>query len=125
MDLLEQLAEARIRQAQSDGEFDNLAGAGLPLQPEPDELLDPSLRVAYRILKNSGFVPPEVAQRQQIGNIESLLQHISDPAKRKPLIAELFALLTQVDGSLTLCTGSRAQYYRQLLERLGDSKPVI
>ena len=62
MDLLDQLAESRIRDAQARGEFDHLEGSGQPLPVESDVLIDPSLRVAYRILKNSGFVPPEVAQ---------------------------------------------------------------
>jgi len=125
VNLLDQVAEARIREAQSDGEFDNLAGAGQPLQLDSDELVEPSLRVAYRILKNSGFVPAEVLQRQQIGNIESLLQQVSDPAKRKPLIAQLLRQLAQIDT--TLCADSRAHYYCQLLDRLaagnnGDSE---
>ena len=123
MNLLDQVAEARIREAQSQGEFDNLVGSGQPLQLDADELVEPSLRVAYRILKNSGFVPAEVLQRQQIGNLEALLQQVADPAKRKPLIAELLKQLAQLDT--TCCADSRAQYFNKLLDRLGGSEPAL
>lgn len=124
MELLDQVAEARIREAQSQGEFDNLPGAGQPIKLDADELVDPSLRVAYRILKNSGFVPAEVVQRQQIGNIEALLQQVSDPDKREALIAELLRQLAGLDTT-HLCVGSRAQYIRQLFDRLAGRDRVI
>lgn len=119
MDLLNQLAESRIRDAQARGEFDDLDGCGQPLPVESDVLIDPSLRVAYRILKNSGFVPPEVAQRQRVGNIEALLQQVSDPAKRKPLIAQLLQELARLDNPDSGRADGRAAYYREIVDRLG------
>jgi len=98
VDLLDQLVERRIRDAQARGEFDDLEGSGQPLPVEPDVLIDSSLRVAYRILKNSGFVPPEVAQRQRVGNIETLLQQVSGPEKRKPLIARVLKELARLEN---------------------------
>lgn len=125
MNLLEQLAESRIREAQSNGELENLAGSGQPLRLDSDELVDPSLRVAYRILKNAGFVPAEVAQRQQIGSIEALLQQVSDPLKRKPLIDQLLQKLSGLDSPTVMRADSRAHYYRQLLERLSATKQQL
>lgn len=58
--MLDDLVERRIREAQSRGEFDNLPGQGRPLALEDDALIPEDVRVAYRILKNAGFVPPEV-----------------------------------------------------------------
>jgi len=119
MDLLDQLAESRIRDAQARGESDDLDGYGEPLPVESDVLIDPSLRVAYRILRNSGFVPPEVLQRQRVGNIEALLQQVSDPAKRKPLIAQLLLELAQMDNPDSVRADGRAAYYREIVDRLG------
>jgi len=42
----------------SRGDFDGLPGAGRPLVLDDDPLVPEDLRLAYRILKNAGFVPP-------------------------------------------------------------------
>lgn len=118
MNILDQLAEAKIKEAQAKGEFENLAGNGEPLQLGTDQMVDPSLRVAYRILKNAGFVPAEVLRRQRISSIEALLQHVSDPVKRKPLLAQLLKYLSPPDGSVSVRADHQAQYYRQLTDRL-------
>jgi hypothetical protein len=57
---LELLAEKKIEEAVSRGDFDDLPGAGRPLDLTDDPLVPEELRLAYRILKNAGFVPPEV-----------------------------------------------------------------
>ena len=57
---LEWIAERRIAEAVSQGEFDNLPGAGRPLDLDDDALVPEELRAAYRILKNAGIAPPEV-----------------------------------------------------------------
>ena len=125
MNLLDQLAESRIREALSNGELENLAGSGQPLRLDSDEMVDPSLRVAYRILKNAGFVPAEVAQRQQIGSIEALLQQVSDPLKRKPLIDQLLQKMSELNGPIMMRADIRAHYYEQLLERLSTTKQQV
>ncbi|MFM1991102.1 MAG: hypothetical protein RJA99_4059 [Pseudomonadota bacterium] len=57
---LDDLIESRIRDAQARGEFDDLPGAGRPLPDEDLVQVPEELRVAFRILKNAGCVPPEV-----------------------------------------------------------------
>lgn len=50
------LAERRIEEAIERGEFDDLPGAGQPLDLDDlDPLLPEELRMAYRILKNAGM----------------------------------------------------------------------
>ena len=58
--MLDFLAERRIAEAVSRGEFDDLPGAGRPLELDDDVLVPEELRVAHRILKNAGVAPPEV-----------------------------------------------------------------
>ena len=60
---LELLAERKIAEAVSRGEFDALPGAGRPLDLEDDALVPEELRMAYRILKNAGFTPKEVPEK--------------------------------------------------------------
>ena len=56
---------ARIAEAMAEGAFDDLPGAGKPLALDDDTLVPEDLRVAYRILKNAGFLPPEVESRRE------------------------------------------------------------
>lgn len=65
----ETLIEQRIREATSRGEFDDLPGAGQPLDLEDDLLVPEDLRVAHRILKNSGCVPPEAQQLAEVNQL--------------------------------------------------------
>ncbi len=74
MGVIEWLAERKIREALERGELDHLPGAGRPLRLEDDDPFMPAeLRMSYRVLKNAGFVPPEVALRREIHSIEQLL----------------------------------------------------
>jgi len=63
---LELMAERKIAEALARGEFERLPGEGRPLELEEDPLVPEDLRMAYRILKNAGYVPEE-AQNLSIG----------------------------------------------------------
>ena len=58
------IVEQRIREAQEKGEFDDLAGHGKPLALEDDRHIPEDLRLAYKILKNAGCLPPEVEEKK-------------------------------------------------------------
>jgi len=60
---LELLAEKKIEEALARGELERLPGAGHPLAPDDGALVPEDLRMIYRILRNAGFVPPEVEAR--------------------------------------------------------------
>lgn len=78
------LVEQRIKQAQKKGEFDNLEGANKPLKFE-DQHIPEEFRLGHKILKNAGFLPPEVELRKQINQTEQLLDaaRIDTPEQRK------------------------------------------
>ena len=60
MDPLTAIAERRIQEAIERGEFDDLPGKGKPLHlGEDDRSVPEELRMAYRMLKNAGLLPPE------------------------------------------------------------------
>lgn len=139
MNAIERIAERRILEAIERGEFDRLPGAGKPLDLDEDADVPAELRVAYRILKNSGFVPPEVELRRDIANAEQLLMLGKEPechgrmdAQQRPraLSADerrsanqrLEFLLTKLAA---MRGGSRdarieAAYYDRLTEKLED-----
>ena len=70
--MLEFIAEQRIAEAIAKGELDGLPGTGRPLDLEDDALIPEELRLAYRILKNAGYVPPEVETLNQIAQLERI-----------------------------------------------------
>ena len=61
---VEKIAERRIVEAMEHGEFDNLPGAGRPLNLDDDAGIPESLRMAYRVMKNAGVLPPEIDLRR-------------------------------------------------------------
>jgi hypothetical protein len=70
MKLLDALVEQRITAAASRGEFNQLPGAGRRLVFDDDLLVPEEVRVANRILKNAGFVPPAVEQLRALRELE-------------------------------------------------------
>jgi Domain of unknown function (DUF1992) len=101
--MLDFLVEQKILEAAARGEFDDLPGAGRPLDLDDDPLIPEDLRLAYRILKNAGFVPPEVETVKEIAALERLA--IGD-AKAVKKLALLKARIEH-------------RYYEKALARLG------
>ncbi len=83
------VAERRIREAIERGEFDKLPGAGRPLVLDDDSTVPPELRVAYKILRNAGCLPPELELRKEILTLRDLIRAIEDEGEKKTRIREL------------------------------------
>lgn len=96
MDFLDKIAENRIRTSRDLGELDNLPGQGKPLALDDDSAIPTELRVSYRILKNSGFLPPEIALRAEILRVEDLLQDTTTDADKALLVLKLGILKSQL-----------------------------
>ncbi|RME58545.1 DUF1992 domain-containing protein, partial [Candidatus Parcubacteria bacterium] len=70
MGIIATIAEQRIREAQARGDLDDLPGAGKPLALEEDSpFVPPELRMAYKVLKNAGYIPPEIELRRDIHSL--------------------------------------------------------
>lgn len=70
---LTQLAEQRIAEAIARGELSNLPGEGEPLELDDDRLIPVEQRLACRILKNAGFLPPELEEIAEINRLVGAL----------------------------------------------------
>ena len=70
--MLDFLVEQRLEEAVSRGELANLPGEGRPLELDDDALIPEELRLAHRILKNAGYVPPEIETLNEIAQLERL-----------------------------------------------------
>ena len=97
-DPLWRLAEQRIRESMDRGEFDDLPGAGKPLSLDEDALVPEELRVAYRLLKNAGYVPEEVRLRREIRELGALLGTIESAGERLRAARRLDLLRMRLEG---------------------------
>ena len=89
MYFLERLAEEKIREAMERGEFDDLPGAGKPLRLESSGFVPEELRLAYKLLKDGGFLPPELELRKEVITLKELLSTIVDDDERYALAREI------------------------------------
>jgi DnaJ family protein C protein 28 len=62
----ESLIDQKIREAIEQGEFDNLAGKGKPIDLSENPFEDPDWRTAHRLLRNAGFAPAWIEERKDI-----------------------------------------------------------
>lgn len=82
MDFFQKIAENRILEAIEAGEFDNLEGKGRPLKLEDDSHVPPDLRMAYKILKMAGCLPPELELRKEVVRLQDLVASLPDEAEK-------------------------------------------
>lgn len=95
---LDALAEARIEEAMRGGAFDDLPGAGRPLPVDDDLLVPEELRAAYRVLKNAGFVPPEIETRRERAHLAALIAALDDDEARRHALAKLALIDALLDA---------------------------
>jgi hypothetical protein len=94
MEFFYRIAERRIIEAIANGELDNLEGKGKPIDFEDETWIPEDLRMAYRILKNAGCIPPELEFRNEVVNMCSLMNTTDDDKERIKKLRELnFKLL--------------------------------
>jgi len=115
---LDLIAEEKIRAAMRAGAFDDLPGAGRPLALDDDKLIPEELRVAYRILKNAGCIPPEIEARKQAATLRKLVSAAADDAARRRALAKLALIEARLETQhRSLPRGS--EYFDQIARRLG------
>ncbi len=94
--LIDQIAEQKIIEAILNGELDNLPGQGQLLHLDDDSSVPEELRVAYRVLKNSDFLPPGVELRKEIAGVNQLLTEIASEDEQMKLSKRMDYLLMQL-----------------------------
>lgn len=103
------------------GEFDALPGAGRPLDLNDDALVPPELRMAWRILKNAGYIPPEVEALRDVAQLEQALAHAEEDAEKRRLSLKLSLIRARLAArgmDLRLVPG----YEDKLTARLGGGR---
>ena len=94
----EKIVEERVREAQRKGVFEDLPGSGKPIVYEDDRLVPEELRLVYRVLKNSGFLPPEIELKKEILRTEDLLTGMQDTAEKYRILKRLNFLILKLNS---------------------------
>lgn len=77
MSVIDQMAERYICEAIEKGELSHLSGEGEPLILDDDSHVPEALRTGYRLLKNAGYLPPELEMRREAIRLENLLSELT------------------------------------------------
>lgn len=116
------IVEERILKAQRKGEFDNLTGSGEPLDFAHDCCVAEELRLAYKILKNADFVPPEIEMKKEIKQTEELLAGMQDTAEKYRIFKKLNFLIMKLNTfrNTSIALEMPQQYTEKLVDRFGS-----
>ena len=118
---LDLIAEEMIRDAMRAGVFDGLPGAGLPLALDDDKLIPEELRIAYRILKNAGCVPPEIEARKEAATLRKLIAAATDDASRRRGLAKLALIEARLEAQRASLSCA-SDYFDRIAQRFERGK---
>src|SRR5262245_52836659 len=117
------LAERKVAEAIERGELDDLPGSGRPLDLGDDALVPEDLRLAWRILKNAGLVPPEVETLREIADLERCMDALGSDEIRGPALRKLELLRLRLqagrEGPRSGALQPGAPYVDCIARRLG------
>ncbi len=86
---LEKLIDERIKNAIAEGKFENLKGAGKPLNLDDYFAAPEDLRAGYKLLKTNDFAPEEVALLKEIRILREKIKNCADEDEKKILHKKL------------------------------------
>ena len=123
---LQTIAERRIAQAIKDGTLKTEGWKNKPLPLDDDSFVPDDLKMAYKILKNSGYVPPEVETRKEIQRLEDLIAKTEDCHQRVKQMKKLNVLMMKLDAQRNRPSSIEHddEYYRKIVEKIGKDSQV-
>jgi hypothetical protein len=77
--------EEQIQKGMSEGLFDNLQGAGKPLNLDEYFNTPEDLRIGYSVLKSGNILPPEVEILRELNEMKEKLAECRDEEEKKKL----------------------------------------
>ncbi|WP_412096503.1 DnaJ family domain-containing protein [Bilophila wadsworthia] len=124
MDAISIIAEQRIREACERGAFDSLPGAGKPLELEDDSHIPEDLRMAYKLLKNAGYVPEEVLDRKEAQSIVDALEKCGDEQEKVRQMKKLEVVIARIKARHPNAPvlGDGSPYYERVVCRITVNK---
>lgn len=114
------MAERQIEDAMRRGEFDNLSGRGQKIVFEDDSMIPRDLRMAYKILKNAGYVPRELLEEKEIVTATELLAEATDEQERYRQMQKLNYLVMKTNARRRRPVSLEKEqlYYGKVVEKI-------
>ncbi len=125
LSIIQTIAERKIQQAMTEGTLADLSHwKNKPLPPDDMSNVPPDLRMAYRILKNAGYVPEEVALQKEITRVEELLAACTDEKEKLRQLKKIGFLKTKLECRMgrSLQLGEEGPYYNKVIDKLSTPK---
>lgn len=116
------MAESYISEAIARGDLSNLPGEGKPLQLDDYRFVPEERRTGYRMLKNAGFIPPELVFRREISGLESLISKLNEEDQKHRAVRRLNYLLSKLGDACPNKTSLfiKEQYCNNMADKLAD-----
>ena len=120
MDSLARIAEQKILEAMQTRSLTTSKWKNKPLPLENDSNVPDDLKMAYKIMKNSGYLPPEIEERKEVQRLEELIAATEDEHERLQQMRKLNVLLMKIDSkrSTPANISQQDEYYRKIVERV-------
>ena len=114
------IAERKISQAIADGSLCFEQWKNKPLPQDNDHLIPEDLKIAYKMLKNSGYLPPEIELKKEVKRIEELIASTEDEHVRLKQMRKLNLLLIKLDlnRQRPASIDEQEEYYAKIVERI-------
>ena len=120
LEVIQLIAERKISEAIQKGLLDTREWRNKSLPMTYDNLVPEDLRMAHKILKNAGYLPPEIEAKKEIQQIEDLLAACEDERTRVKQIKKLNYLVLKLNimKGDAVNIESQEDYYRKIVERI-------
>lgn len=124
LDALHRIAEQRIVKAIEEGTLKTDGWKNRPLPLEDNSFVPEDLKMTYKILKNSGYVPPEVETRKEIQKLEDLILKTEESHVRIKQMRKLDVLMRKIDAQRSRPSSIEHDdlYYRKIVEKIDKSR---
>jgi hypothetical protein len=125
LSIIQTIAERKIQQAMAEGTLADLSHwKDKPLPPDNMDGVPEDLRMAYRLLKNAGYVPEELALHQEITRLEQLLETCTEEKEKVRQLKKIGCLKTKLECRMgrVIELGEEGPYYNRVVDRLSTPK---
>ena len=118
------IAERKISEAIREGQLEIEEWRNRPLPMTNENLVPEELRMAHKILKNAGYLPPEIETKKEIQQIEDLLVNCEEECVRVKQLKKLNYLVMKLNTMKgdVVNIESQEEYFRQVVERISVNR---
>ena len=125
LSIIQTIAERKIQQAMAEGTLADLSQwKNKPLPPDDMANVPADLRMGYRLLKNAGYLPEELALHKEITRLEQLLETCTDEKEKVRQLKKIGCLKTKLECRMgrPMELGEDGPYYNRVVDRLSTLK---